>query len=130
MCSTVMLNSSVTLLSLVIHFEIDNLLQLGVVSLSSHQIRECLSPIFVIPKGDGSNRLIFNLKNCNQSVLYRHFKIDTLSSVIKMISPGDVFASLDLKHAYYSVPIAAEHRTFLKFRCGTGRYEFNALPMG
>ena len=114
----------------VIHSEIENLLQLGVVSPSSHEIGECLSPIFVIPKGDGSYRLIFNLKNCNQSVLYRHFKMDALSSVIKMISPGDFFASLDLKHAYYSVPIAAEHRKFFKFRWGTGLYEFNALPMG
>lgn len=99
----------------VIRSEKDNLLQLGV-SPSSHEIGECLSPVFVIPKGDGSHRLIFNLKNCNQSVLYHHFKMDTLSSVITMISPGDFFASLDLKHAYYSVPIAAEHRKFFKFR--------------
>ena len=33
-----------------------------------------------------------------------------------MISPGDFFASLDLKHAYYSVPIATEQRKFFKFR--------------
>ena len=61
------------------------------------------------------HRLIFNLKNCNQSVLYRHFKMDSWSSVIKMISPGDFFASLDLKHAYYSVPIATEQRGILNF---------------
>ena len=62
------------------------------------------------------HRLIFNLKNCNQSVLYRHFKMDSWSSVIKMISPWDFFASLDLKHAYYSVPIATEQQKFFKFR--------------
>ena len=73
----------------VVHSEIDYLLQLGVVSRSSHEIGECLSPIFVIPKSDGSRRLIFNVRICNQSVLYRHFKMDALSSVIKMISPGD-----------------------------------------
>ena len=86
----------------VIRSEIDNLLQLGVVSLSSHEIGECLSHVFFIPKGNSSHRVIFNLKNCNQSVLYRHFKMDTLSSVITMISPGAFFASLDLK---LSMPI-------------------------
>ena len=58
----------------VIRSEIDNLLQSGVVSTSSNEIGECLYPIFVIPKGDASHRLIFNLKNCNQSVLHRHFR--------------------------------------------------------
>ena len=94
----------------VIHSEIDNLLQLGVVSLSSHEIGNVCLLFLLFPKGDVSLRLIFNLKNCNQSVLTRHVKMDALSSVIKMISPGRIFASLDLKHAYYSVPIAAEHR--------------------
>ena len=94
----------------VIRSEIDNLLQLGVVSTSSHEIGECLYPIFVILKGDASHRLIFNLKNCNQSVLHRHFKMDSLSSV--MTSPWDFFASLDLKYAYYSVPTARTGEVF------------------
>ena len=42
--------------------------------------------------------------------------MDSWSSVIKMISPWDFFASLDLKHAYYSVPIATEQQKFFKFR--------------
>lgn len=96
----------------VIRSEIDNLLQLGVVSTSSHEIGECLYPIFVIPKGDASHWLIFNLKNCNQSVLHRHFKMDSLSSVIKMTSHWDFFASLDLKYAYYSVPTARTAEIF------------------
>ena len=95
-----------------------------------HELGECLSPIFVVPKPDGSYRLIFNFKNCNDAVLFRHFKMDTLNSVINLITPGAYMASLDLKHAYYSIPIAVEHRKFLKFFWNGQLYEFNALPMG
>ena len=114
----------------IVNEEVDKLLDLGVLSPSRHEQGECLSPIFVTPKQDGSYRLIFNFKNCNQAVLYRHFKMDTLNSVISMISPGAYFASLDLKHAYYTIPLALEERKFFKFLWLGNLYEFNALPMG
>ena len=41
--------------------------------------------------------------------------MDTLNSVISMISPEAYFASLDLKHAYYTILVALEQRIFLKF---------------
>ena len=114
----------------IVNEEVDKLLDLGVLSPSRHEQGECLSPIFVTPKRDGSYRLVFNFKNCNQAVLYRYFKMDTLNSVISMISPGAYFASLDLKHAYYTIPVALEQRKFFKFLWLGNFYEFNALPMG
>ena len=115
---------------LVIDSEVGKLLQLGVISQSVHEQEECLSPIFVVPKPDGSRRLILNFKSCNEAVLFRHFNMDTLSTVINLIRPGVYMASLDLKHAYYTIPIAAEHRKYLKFVWGGQLYEFQSLPMG
>jgi hypothetical protein len=39
-------------------------------------------------------------------------------------------ASIDLKHAYYTIPIAEEQRKFLKFVWNEQLYEFCVLPMG
>ena len=39
-------------------------------------------------------------------------------------------ASLDLKHAYYTILIAAEHRKYLKFVWRGQLYEFQSLLMG
>ena len=39
-------------------------------------------------------------------------------------------ASFDLKHAYYTIPFAAEHRKYLKFVWGGQLYEFQSLPLG
>ena len=56
--------------------------------------------------------------------------MDALSTVINLIRPGVYMAPLDLKHAYYTIPIAAEHRKYLKFVWGGQLYEFQSLPMG
>ena len=112
---------------LVIDSEVGKLLQLSVISQSVHEQEECLSPIFVVPKPDGSHRRIFNFKSCNEAVLFRHFKMD---SYYYLIRPDVYMASLDLKHAYYTIPIAAEHRKDLKFVWGGQLYEFKSLPMG
>ena len=38
--------------------------------------------------------------------------------------------SLDLKNAYYSIPIAKEHQIYFKFMWNYQRYAFSFLPMG
>ena len=115
---------------LILDTEVETLLQLGAIGRSVHELDECLSPIFVVPKSDGSHRLIFNFKICNEAVIFRHFKMDTLNTVLNLITPGAYMASLDLKHAYYTIPIAVEHRKFLKFVWNGQLYEFRTLPMG
>ena len=113
-----------------ISIEVDKLLKLGVISKSVHVEGECISPIFALPKPDGSYRLIFNFKHCNQAVLYRHFKMDTLTAILNLVTPGCYMASIDLKHAYYTIPIAQEQQKFLKFVWNDQLYEFTTLPMG
>ena len=41
--------------------------------------------------------------------------MDTLESAIHLVTPNCFMASVDLKDAYYSVPIYKYHRKFLKF---------------
>ena len=88
------------------------------------------SPIFLGPKSDGTYRLIFNLKALNDSVAYHHFKLDTLEATLPLITPGCYMTSLDIKGAYYSIPIAPEQQQFLKFMWKGILYQFLCLPMG
>ena len=50
--------------------------------------------------------------------------------VLNCISPGDFMASIDLKDAYFSVPIFQPHRKYLRFLWNFKRYEFTCLPLG
>jgi hypothetical protein len=82
------------------------------------------------PKKDGSVRIILNLKAFNDHVTKCHFKMETLKSAIANIQPRDYFASIDLKDAYFSVPIHVEHRKYLRFIWQNKHYHFITLPQG
>ena len=97
---------------------------------SSHEDGQVISPIFTRRKKDGSHRVIFNLKKLNESVTYHHFKMDTLETAIRLMRPGCYMTSIDLKDAYYSIPIAEEHQKYLKFIWRNQLYAFTSLPMG
>lgn len=74
--------------------------------------------------------MILNLKEFNKSVEHHHFKMDTLDTVTKMIKPGCYVASVDLKDAYYTVPIQEDHQNFLKFGYKVCLYKYTCLPNG
>lgn len=74
--------------------------------------------------------MILNLKPLNEFVDYHHFKMDTFNTAIKLVKPGCFMASIDLKDAYYSIPVAKEDRKFLMFQRKETLYQFTCLPNG
>ena len=110
--------------------EIQNLLSQRVITRCQHEIGEIISPIFTTPKNDGTHRLILNLKKLNSKVPYHHFKMETLDTILKLVSKGCFMAKLDIKQAYYSVPIKEEHTKLLKFRFNNDLFKFLVLPNG
>ena len=89
-----------------------------------------LSPIFLREKKDGSHRMILNLKVLNKSITYHHFKLDNLGSVIKLMRPNCFMATIDLKDAYYSVPVSEKHQKYLKFYWKGHYYKLTCFPNG
>jgi hypothetical protein len=114
----------------VIRSEIVKLLQKSVIVHTQHEPGEFVSPIFVRPKKDGTSRMILNLKDLNQHVQYHHFKMETLVDAIRLMTPNCFMASVDLKDAYYSVPIAQSHQKYLKFKWQGSLYAFTCFPNG
>ena len=112
------------------HIEILRLCEKGVLEETTHCKGEFISPIFTRRKKDGTYRLILNLKESNENVEYHHFKIESMQSVINMETPNCFMASIDIKDAYYSEPIAPEHRKYLRFQWKENSFSIPASPMG
>ena len=78
----------------------------------------------------GKYRMILNLKGLNRHIEYHQFKMDTLWSAVRLMTPQCYMTSLDLKDAYYSVPIAGEHRKYLRFYWKGQLFQYTCLPNG
>ena len=60
-------------------------------------------------------RPVINLKPLNQYIQNIHFKMENIQMALNLISPGDFMVSLDLKNAYFNIPIFSLHRKYLRF---------------
>ena len=110
--------------------EVEKLLSKQVIERTSHEKGEFISPTFVTEKSDGGYRFILNLKLLNKEIDKKRFKMQTLSSILCLVRPNAYMAKLDIKDAYYSVPIHPESRKLLKFYFKDELFQFKALPNG
>ena len=91
----------------------------------------CYSRLFVVPKKDGGFRPVINLKRINKEFLEPpHFRMDGLKEVAILLRPGDWAASVDLKDAYFHIPLNRRSRRFLRFGWKKKLYQFLVLPFG
>ena len=91
--------------------------------------RICLHPVSGTKK-DGGQRPVINLKNLHSFVDAPHFKMKGIHTLKSLVLEGDWLVNVDLKDAYFSVPISQENRKFLCFQFEDKSYQFNCLPFG
>ena len=116
--------------SAVIDMEIKDLLENGAIVEANHEPDKFISSIFVRPKENGEYRVILNLKNLNEFIPYHHFKMDTSKSAVNLLAKGCYMASIDVRHAYHTIPIAEEHQKFLRFIWKGKIFQYTCLPFG
>ncbi len=111
--------------------EIQRLLNKKIIKVSYDEEGQLISPVFIRPKPAGEGfRLILNLKKLNEVTEKHHFKMETLKSILTLITPGVFMMKLDIKDAYYSVPISEVDQKLLKFKINGVLYQFMGLPNG
>jgi len=114
----------------IIQKEVNSLLEKGAIRPVQEIQGEFISTIFLVPKKTGGMRPIINLKPLNQFIQTIHFKMETLQTALALIQKDDFLTSLDLKDAYFSIPVAQDHKKYLRFLWEKQCYEFQCLPFG
>ena len=79
---------------------------------------------------DGSHRPIINLKKLNQFVKPQHFKMESINMLKDILKRGDYMTKVDLKDAYFMVPLRDKHRNLTRFTWKGSTFQFNCLPFG
>ena len=87
---------------------LEEMLHKQVIMETTHEFTEFVSPIFIIKKPDGRTRLTLNLKGLHEFVKYEHFKMESIRTIIDIVTRNCFMATIDLKDTYYSVSISRQ----------------------
>lgn len=109
---------------------IQHLLEIGAVKTVKKCENQFLSGFFLRQKDSGEYRFILNLKRLNKCITPPHFKLEDIRTAKNLITKNCFLASIDLKDAYFLVPILEEHKKYLRFAFHKQIFEFQCLPFG
>ena len=59
-----------------------------------------------------------------------YFKMETIMSILKLVTSLTYFTKSDLKDAYYTIPVSFSHQKYLKFANNQDLYKFTCLRNG
>lgn len=113
-----------------IESEVGKLLEKNAIEKCKKGKDQFVSSFFLVPKPDGTKRFILNLKGLNKFIETPHFKMEDLRSAKNLVTSGAFMASLDLKDAYFLVPVHENSRKYLRFIFKGQIYQFTCLPFG
>lgn len=88
------------------------------------------SNLFLVGKKGGGQRPVINLSILNNFIVHHHFKMEDLRVAGDLLQPHDYMCKIDLKDAYFAVPIHQSHQRFLCFQHKNITYQFKCLPFG
>jgi transposase InsO family protein len=109
---------------------LNNWLKLGVVSPSKSHYN---SPIFCVPKKDGTFRPVLDFRAINEKSFVDKYSQREVQDCIDEIgrAKSTIFSSLDLTAGFWQLPLDPESRPFTCFTIpGIGSFEWNMTPMG
>ncbi|KAL7296870.1 hypothetical protein TKK_0010263 [Trichogramma kaykai] len=106
------------------------LMMKGAIKKCKPKAGQFLSSIFLRQKANGSHRLILNLKGLKKFIDTNHFKLEDGRTIAKIMEENCYMASIDLKDAYYLIPMHKSYRKYLRFKHNKNYYEFSCLAFG
>ena len=103
--------------------EIETMLTKGVLEIVPEPDPRFHSCLFLVEKSSGGWQPVIDLSSLNQTP----FRMETPSSVLLAVRKGDLLASVDLKDAYFLIPVHPSSRKLLRFVSNGTVYQFKAL---
>lgn len=111
-----------------INAELDDMLRQDVIEPSSSAWS---SPILMVPKKDGSFRFCVDFRKVNEVSKKDAYPIPYVSAILDRLRGAKYLTSLDIKSAYWQIPVAPASREITAFTIpGRGLYQFKRLPFG
>ena len=107
--------------------QLNEMLEAGIISPSCSPWS---SPVVVVPKKDGSQRICIDYRKLNQTLVKDSFPLPRIEDLFATLGKARFFSCLDLKSSYWQIEMAPQDREKTAFCTRTQLLEFNVLPFG
>lgn len=88
------------------------------------------SPVCLVKKKDDSYRFCVDYRQLNAVTRKDAYPLPLISSILDRLRDAKYLSSLDIKSAYWQVPIAESSRDCTAFTVPNGLYRFKVMPFG
>ena len=110
------------------HREEGELKHKGAISPACQAPGTFVSQLLLVPKKGGGQYPVINLRAMNRYIQVDHFKMEEFHMVKELVRPQDWLMKVDLKDAYFLVPIHPDHHKYLHFQWEDQTHQFCCLP--
>ena len=87
-------------------------------------------PVLFIQKPDKSQRIVIKYRKINKNIELHSFTLPNINDILHFLAGAAVFSTLDLKSAYFQIPLDNEFKQLTAFGEGDRKYEYTHLPFG
>lgn len=88
------------------------------------------STTLVVPKPDGSHRFVNNFRALNAVTVKDKYPLPRMDDLIDQMTNSSWYCAIDLKNAYFQIPLEEESRPKTAFATSQGLFEYTVMPQG
>jgi len=108
--------------------ELERLVEIGVLRKVNNS--DFSSPTFIIPKKNGTVRLVSDFRKLNTMLKRRPYPIPHISHMLQELQKFSFATSLDLNMGYYTLRLDSDSQKLCTIVTPFGKYQYLRLPMG
>lgn len=106
---------------------IDDLIKKNIIQESES---EFASPVLLVKKKDGNNRLCVDYRALNKNIEKERYPLPLIDDQIDRLGRAKYYISIDMKNGFYQISVAPESVKYTAFVTPDGHFEFLKMPFG